>query len=416
MFFNAVFFIYALFYLPYLLFTGRWYKDYGCRLGIFPYLLGLRISAEPKVWIHAVSVGEVMAVSSLIAQVKSRWPGYDIVLTVTTKTGYELARRKFWKELIIIPSPLDFTWVVSYFVRTIKPKVYIAAETEIWPNLYNCLYKNNVPIIIVNGRISDVSYGRYMSVKFLFEAVLRKVAFFSMQSKTDQERIIALGAPEQKTCVTGNIKFDDVSSSAETITLPYPEHLVRWIAGSTHPGEEDIILDTFKLYQHNCALIITPRHVERSDDLIALVKSKGLKVQRYSQLLGAEQLGSDTVLIVDTIGHLKALYAAASFVFIGKSLAVGGGQNIIEPAFFGKPIIVGPLMENFRDVTALFKAKGALIQIEDTDEYKEQFAQEVGRLVRDEALRRQLGDNALAVVKANQGALLRTIALLEKWL
>jgi 3-deoxy-D-manno-octulosonic-acid transferase len=416
MFFNIIFFIYALFYFPYLLLTGRWYKDYGCRLGIFPYLLSLRIGQESKVWIHAVSVGEVMAISSLIGEIKSRWPKHTIVLTVTTKTGYELARKKLCQQLIIIPSPLDFTWVVSYFVRTIKPKIYISAETEIWPNLYNCLHQHAVPIVMINGRISDKSFGRYMAVKFLFETVLRKVSYFSMQSQLDVTRIIELGAPKDRVSSLGNIKFDDVSVTLdENIDLPYSKGLLLWIAGSTHPGEEEILLNTFQNYRSVCALIIAPRHVERSEELMILVKSKGFKAVRYSQLM-TETLNSDTVIIIDTIGHLKALYAKASFVFVGKSLCVGGGQNIIDPAFYGKPIIVGPMMENFRDITSLFKAQGAIIQIEDVEEYKQQFVDQVGRLVRDENLRIQMGQQAMAVVKANQGALLRTITLLEKWL
>jgi 3-deoxy-D-manno-octulosonic-acid transferase len=416
MFFNILFFIYALIYFPYLMLTGRWYKDYGCRLGFFPHPLTLRLRSSSSIWIHAVSVGEVNAVTPLIARIKASKPNERIVLTVTTKTGYELACQKFGQELIVIPSPLDFTWVVSFFVKTLKPKLYIAAETEIWPNLYDCLHKNNVPIVIINGRISDVSYGRYKAIKFMLEGVLRKVSLFSMQSDIDATRIVDLGAPRERVFNVGNIKFDDVSVAPDKeIALPIPTNLLRWIAGSTHPGEEEILLNTLLLYKSACVLVIAPRHVERAEQIMVLIKSKGLKAVRLSQLTTGP-IDSDTVIVVDTIGQLKALYAKASFVFIGKSLCVGGGQNIIEPALYAKPIIVGPMMENFRDITALFKAHEAIIQIEHTDHMKEQFAVQVGRLIKDEKLRTHMGQKALDVVKRNQGALSRTLTHVEKFL
>ncbi len=412
MFFNLLFLLYTLIYLPYLLLTGRWYKGYGSRLGLFSSELQARLKGNSNIWIHAVSVGEIMAIAPVVAQIKARFPNQSIVVTVTTKTGYALAQSKLAQSAIVLASPLDFSWVTSFFVRLINPKIYIAAETEIWPNLFNCLSKRKVPIVIINGRISDRSFGRYKAIKIFLSKTLQKVSLFCMQSDIDANRIIELGAIKQKVLVLGNLKFDDLVLSQENVNeLPAPKNRLLWIAGSTHPGEEEIVLKIFSQHKDSCALMIAPRHVERSEQIAQLVQSKGLKAVRFSQL-SSNSWSSDTVVIVDTIGHLRSLYSKASFVFVGKSLCGGGGQNIIEPAFYAKPIIVGPMMENFRDITELFKNKDAIVQVKDA----EQLEYEVGYLLKDENVRTQLGRKALEVVKANQGALDRTLKILERWL
>ncbi len=366
-------------------------------------------------WIHAVSVGEVMAISNFISQIQARWPAQKIVLTTTTRTGYELACSKLASKVIVIPSPLDFTWVVSAFMRLIKPRIYIAAETEIWPNLFDCLKKNNVPIMIINGRISDVSYGRYQMIKGVLRSTLEKVWLFCMQSEIDANRIRELGAPRDKVVVLGNIKFDELPVGTQQRSIPKFDRPL-WIAGSTHSGEEEIVLDAFISYQKTWALAIAPRHIERTNEIIAIVESKGFKALRYSQFIATEQCAiptmDNTVIVIDTIGHLRFLYEQASLVFVGKSLCVGGGHNVLEPAFYAKPIIIGPLMENFRDITALFKSKQALVQVKDSQEFKI----EIARLMGDEYLRRQLGERALSVVVANQGATDRILERLSVWL
>ncbi len=412
MLFNFVFFVYALGYLPYLFLTGRWYKGYGCRLGFFPFRLKACLYAVSSVWIHAVSVGEIMAVTGLVSKIKSRWPSYTIVVTTTTKTGYELAQSKLKDKAIVIPSPLDFSWVASSFVRLINPKIYLAAETEIWPNLFHCLYRRKIPIVITNGRVSDVSYGRYKAIRVLLRKTIEKVSFFCMQSDTDAARIIELGADKDKILTVGNIKFDELPSHQEILVqLPILKDRPVWVAGSTHPGEEEIVLRVFAKHRDSWGLVIAPRHVDRSEQIVGLVQSRGFKAVRFSQLSPSQDT-KDTVIVVDTIGHLCALYAQASLVFVGKSLCVGGGHNIIEPAFYAKPVIIGPYMQNFRDVTALFKTQGAIVQVKDELEFEGQ----VARLIGDEHLRTQLGQKAYAVVKANQGSTERTLKILEKWL
>ncbi|MBI3601589.1 MAG: 3-deoxy-D-manno-octulosonic acid transferase [Candidatus Omnitrophica bacterium] len=438
MFFDVLFFIYALVYLPYLLLTGRWYKGYGLRFGSFTDALKARLSSASTIWIHAVSVGEVMAVVTLVEEMKSRWPTYTLVVTTTTKTGYQLAQSKLRQTAVVIPSPLDFSFVAASFLRLIKPKVYIAVETEIWPNLFNCLSRHGIPIIIINGRISDVSYGRYKAIKFLLKRVLEKVSLFCMQTDRDVRRMVELGAPQDKVFTVGNIKFDDLPSDS-TMSFPSrhggiignPEYTSSrsptnafgddriWVAGSTHPGEEEIVLDVYgKMIKEHSQwhLIIAPRHVERTAEIVRLVEKKGLSAIKLSDSgwprQGQDPLLGSSVVVVDTIGHLRSLYARSSLVFVGKSLCVGGGHNIIEPAFYAKPIIIGPHMDNFRDIAALFKTQGALIQVKDSME----FEQQVKRLMTDEFLRTQLGEKAYGVVKANQGAGARILKMLEKWL
>ncbi len=417
MFFDVLFFIYALAYLPYLLLTGRWYKGYGLRFGFFPPALKARLAYASTIWIHAVSVGEVMAIAPLVTHMKFRWPAYTIVVTTTTKTGYQLAQSKMGESVVVIPSPLDFSAVASAFVRLIKPKIYIAVETEIWPNLFNCLSRHGIPIVIINGRISDVSYGRYKAIKFLLKSILEKVSLFCMQSRKDAGRIVELGAPQDKVLSVGNIKFDDLSSNQESLPEnSTPQNRLWWVVGSTHPGEEEIILNVFAKHKVSWSLVIAPRHVERAAEIVRLVEKRGLSAIKLSDSgwprEGQDPLLGNSVVVVDTIGHLCSLYARASLVFVGKSLCVGGGHNIIEPAFYAKPIIIGPRMENFRDITALFKTQGALVQVKDSVEFEEQ----VKRLMMDEPLRTQLGEKAYALVKANQGASKRILAMLEKWL
>ncbi len=410
MLFNILFFIYSLVYFPYLILSGRWYKGYACRLGIFPLELTNRLKECCSIWIHAVSVGEVMAVAGMIDKISARWPTKKIVLTTTTKTGYELACSKLGGKVVVIPAPLDFTWVVAAFVRLIKPKIYIAAETEIWPNLFNCLHKNSIPIIIINGRISDVSFGRYRTIKPALKGVLGCVLQFCMQSQLDANRIKELGAPAEKVKILGNVKFDDLSLDQNS-KLPSLSNQPLWIVGSSHPGEEEIVLKIFGQYQASWRLVLAPRHVERTAEIESLVMEHGFKPLRFSQWNG-QTINQDTVVVVDTIGHLRELYSQASLVFVGKSLCGGGGQNIIEPASYAKPIIVGPMMQNFRDITALFKAQEALVQVKDVPEFHEQ----VARLINDGHLRRQLGQRALEVVKANQGVTNRILDVLETWL
>jgi len=392
--YDVVFLLYGLVYFPYLLLTGRWHSGFAQRFGIFPAQIKTRLAASSNIWVHAVSVGEVMAVEGFIRRLKERRPGDTIVCSVTTKTGYELARKRLEGVACVVASPLDFNCVADRFVRLIRPKLYIAAETEIWPNLFGRLHKEGTPVVIINGRISDRSFGRYKAIKALLKPVLAKVDLFAMQSGLDASRIKELGAAPEKVVTVGNIKFDDAPPDKGAGTDPSRP---LWVAGSTHPGEEQIVLDVFKKFPPDWRLTIAPRHVERATEVRRLVEQAGLK---------------NRVEVIDTVGRLRDLYAQASLVFVGKTLCVGGGQNVIEPAFFAKPIVIGPRTENFRDIVASFKADRALVQVENAA----QFEAAVLTLANNPHARKELGARARAVIDKNQGANEHTLKLIERWL
>lgn len=412
--YDIIFFAYAVVYLPYLVLTRRWYPGFGMRFGFFPSALKEKMAGPKNIWVHAVSVGEVAAVAGLVRRLKAQYPRHRIVCSVTTKTGYRLARIQLADVVLVIPSPLDFSGTVAAFTRALRPVIYIAAETELWPNLFRRLAKENIPVVVVNGRISDRSFGRYQTARFFLKGVLGDVRAFCMQSDTDAKRIMALGADPARVRVVGNIKFEDpADGGAPETPRVFPEGQDVWIAGSTHPGEEAIVLAVYRKMQDLGApwrLVLAPRHVERSAEVMGCVRQAGFEGRTFSTLTPGNRLTADEVLVVDTIGHLRGLYAQASLVFMGKSLRVGGGHNVIEPAFFAKPIVVGPMMENFRDILACFKEDGAIVQVRDDEE----FSDVVLALARDEGRRAVMGQKAAAVIAGNKGALKRTLACVRE--
>ncbi len=412
--YDIIFFAYALVYLPYLVLTRRWYPGFGMRFGFFPSALKEKMAGIANIWVHAVSVGEVAAVSGLIRRLKAEYPRHRIVCSVTTKTGYHLARTQLADVALVIPAPLDLSVTVAAFTRVIRPVVYIAAETELWPNLFRRLAKENIPVVIANGRISDRSFGRYQAARFFLKGVLNDVRAFCMQSDTDAKRIRTLGADPARVRVVGNIKFEDEDNGGapETPRI-FPAGQQVWIAGSTHPGEEAIVLAVYrKMLDAGLpwCLVLAPRHVERAGEVMGCVRQAGFEGRVFSTLTSGDHLAAGEVLVVDTIGHLRGLYAQASLVFVGKSLRVGGGHNVIEPAFFAKAIVVGPMMENFRDILDRFKEEDAIVQVKDDEE----FADAVLALVCDEDRRAVMGQKAAAVITRNKGALERTLACVRE--
>jgi len=404
--YDLIFLLYALVYLPYLIVTGRGYTGFKMRFGLFSPQAEKEIKAKTNIWVHAVSVGEVMVVDGFIDQLRKNYPSYQLIATVTTKTGYELACQRLKGKALVIPSPIDLSFVATRFVSLIDPKVYIAVETEIWPNLYRKLYRKKIPLVVINGRISDNSFGRYKAIRFFLKGILNQVQVWCMQSHRDAQRIVELGAEPSRVVVTGNIKFDDLPKEADASASNFvsSKDELWWVAGSTHPGEEDIVLDVYeKISKDNpqWRLIIAPRHIERVPQIIELINRRGLKAVKFSSV----DVNENGIIVVDTIGHLRSLYAKASLVFVGKSLCVGGGHNVIEPAFYGKAIVIGPRFENFRDIIACFKEAHAIVQVEDAHA----FEIAVKELCADPFKRASLGSAAKEVIVANQGATKRSL-------
>ncbi len=412
-FYNLIFLIFMAMYFPYLFFKGKYHPEIWQR---FRCILSKPYQGKKAIWIHAVSVGEVLAVVDLVKQLKKEFSGYAFVLSTVTKTGHGIAQEQLKGVCEVIYAPVDLSWIVQKFIRVIQPKIYIAAETEIWPNLYTALYQNNVPIIQINGRISDKAFRGYAKVYFLTKGVLHCVRKFCMQSSSDAQRIIELGANPERVEVVGNMKFDGAFFSEEETqqSLGFNEGDELFIAGSTHPGEEEIIIDIYqklvKEFSH-LRLVITPRHIERTQEVLSIIESAGLNPVKFSSIHSVN-LAEKGVVVVDTMGQLRKLYAVAKVVFIGKTFKVGGGQNMIEPAAFGKPVFVGSHTQNFKGSMNLFLKADAIVQVETPDELGVQmraFLQCPEKMI-------QMGLRAKEVVAKHQGATEKTIEEIRKLL
>ena len=367
-----------------------------------------------RFWVHAVSVGEVIAAVPLVQALQARWPAADIVVSTVTATGERVARARLGETAAMLTFPLDFRGAVRRTVRGVDPACFIALETELWPNLLRALRESKVPAVLANGRISDRSYRRYRRVRGLFRRVLQDVALFCMQSEEDARRIISLGAPPERVLVTGNLKMETPSGDAGAEQLwRRLLHLGQApvvVAGSTHRGEEAIVLDAFQAVRSasdGLRLVLAPRHPERLDEVESLARSRGLPVVRRSRVGSGN---TAPVVLLDTMGELASLYGVADVIFVGGSLVPVGGHNVVEPALHGKAVVFGPHMANFREAAALLLRADAAIQVGDGAA----LAETLGRLLEDPPAREALGRAAWSAVRAHQGACVRTIAALER--
>jgi 3-deoxy-D-manno-octulosonic-acid transferase len=401
-------------YIPSLTIRKKWHKGFWDRFGFLPQSLVTELSGHKKIWIHAVSVGEVLAIVDLVKRMAKEHSDCKIICSTVTKTGHKIAMDNLKDVATIIYAPLDFSWVVQKYVRLIDPRIYIATETELWPNLYQCLNENNVPIIQINGRISDKAYNGYRRIKFFTKRILKFVTYFIMQTQTDADRIEDLGASPEKIKVFGNIKFDNVPeiNRSELAKLPFAKDDIL-LAGSTHPGEEEIILQAYQQLIKNfpeLRLVITPRHVDRSPEIAKIVEAKGFKPILFSAMDG-QTLNRNSVVVVDMMGQLRNLYALAKIVFIGKTFRVGGAQNMIEPASFAKAVVVGPQTYNFRDVVKIFLDEEAMLQVEE-----EALAGTLLDLLKDDYKRKEIEQKAALIVERYKGATTKTLEVISSLL
>ena len=410
--YDIFFFGFSIIYLPYLAVKGKAHEDFAQRFGMLSGAVR-DASASRPLWIHAVSVGEVMAAKNFIEKLAEKFPGRKIVLSTTTKTGNAIARKILDESIPKFYFPLDFSFVVKRALDSINPSILIVMETEIWPNLILELSRRKIPIVLINGRISERSYRGYKRIKFLFGRVLKKITLFCMQAAADAERIIALGAPKTNVKVTANMKFDtafrlsDGTALRRNAVFEGGGGLI--IAGSTHSGEEEVILDTYAgLVKEfgGLKLLIAPRHIERVGAIKRLVRQAGFSPVLLSETKVPEAGHSGkTVFILDTHGELSQLYGIATVVFMGGSLIKRGGHNIVEPARFGKPIVFGPFMFNFRDMAGLFLESEAAIQVKDAGE----LTSALRSLLKDRGKRDSLGRAAKKLIDENTGATGRNI-------
>jgi 3-deoxy-D-manno-octulosonic-acid transferase len=392
----------------------------GQRLG----RLRFEPDGRPVLWVHAVSVGEVLAVEPVIRALETELPAWRVVLSTTTSTGQRLARERF-PALDVVYFPLDLPVVVDRALERIAPRAVCVAETEIWPNFLAACRRRGVPVALINGRLSDRSFRRYRIAGKLLARVLDDLTLFLMQSESDARRILALGARPERVHTAGNLKYDVDREALEVrlapcreaaeaaLCLPVDGPLV--VAGSTTNGEEALLAEALKLIRYRrglerARLLVAPRHPERFDDAARALESAGLRVARRSAPSGAE---TADCLLLDSIGELAAVYAHADAVFVGGSLVPRGGHNILEPALYARPIVVGPHTENFRQIVADFAAAGAVRQLPPeaaNGRGAALLAVALGDLLANPEAARAMGERGAAVLEANRGATDRVVA------
>jgi 3-deoxy-D-manno-octulosonic-acid transferase len=385
--------------------SGKYREGLSERLGFIPKRLRRR-DPLPVIWLHAVSVGEVLAASSLIAQLSIRANGYRVVVSTTTRTGQKIARDRFGAENVFY-FPLDFAFAVRAYLRALQPRLLVLLETEFWPRMLTECHRAHIPIAVVNARISDRSWPRYFKLRRLWRKMLAPMALVLAQSEEDAERLMAIGAGNVE--VSGNLKFDIRVARPAPVTQALrqflnPDQKVI-VCGSTLEGEEEMLLDAVPA---SCITILAPRHPERFAVVVQLLKRRGARWLRRSEWLRApERLRPGTVLLLDSIGELASVYSVASLAFIGGSLVPSGGHNPLEPAQFAVPILMGPHYENFRSMVEVLKSVQA-IQIITPETLRSSIADLLDR--RDEAA--AMGERARAIFDSEAGGTDRTLTRL----
>lgn len=374
------------------------------RFGFIPPEDVAKVRGAGTIWVHAVSVGETLAVRPLLTALKERFPGKKLVISNVTETGREMALTLKEPDLCIY-FPFDFGFAVHRALRLISPELVIVVETEIWPNFMKVVTDGGTPAVLVNGRISDRSLGRYLRLKWFFRPVLEKFSAFCMQSAEDARRIVAIGAPAERVHVANNLKFDlsvatyspEERVAARRRYLIPPDATVI-VAGSTHQGEDETIIAACRVLLdagRNLILVLVPRHPERAGEAALLLQKQEFRVTLRSRLEERSMFfDSGEALVVDRVGELMKLYLLADLAFVGGSLVPTGGHNLLEPASVGVPMLFGPHMTNFREITTLVLDAEAGVQVADGQELRDAFRD----LLDDPARRERLGRNGLALM------------------
>ena len=413
--YNFIALVILLIYFPVYLLRRKFHSGLWQRLGVLPKSLNL---GKP-IWIHAVSVGEAAACRGLVDGLRKIYPEKKFVISTVTTTGNKIAQTIAQPGDFVCYLPLDFSFFVKKVINRVNPSLFIIAETEIWPNLITCLWKKGIPVAVVNARISDGSFRGYFMLRAFLKPILRRISLFCAQTQVDADRLMAIGAEVDKIKVTGNMKFDlsrreysekDCSNFKEKLAITFKEKLL--VAGSTHSGEEKIILEVYKSLLEDLPglrLLIAPRHPERAEEVGVLIRSFGFEPLRTSSLNPSNPSNSITIFVLDTIGELLNYYAIADIVFVGGSLIKKGGHNILEPASLAKPIIFGQYMFNFRDTANLFLKNSAAIQVNNAKELQDK----ISVLLNDVDLGISMGKNAQKLIRENLGATQRNIKLIE---
>jgi 3-deoxy-D-manno-octulosonic-acid transferase len=405
-------------YLPVMLVRRLRGQSHGVHLAERLGRLGDGLPDEPRCWVHAVSVGEAVTAAPLVEGIRRRWPDLSVVLTTVTPTGARIVEDRMAGVATHRYFPLDLPGPVARALDSVRPRFFVGMETELWPNFLRALARRRIPSMIANGRISDRSFRRYRLVRLFLGSVLRRVSVFAMQSQEDARRIIALGAPPERVVVTGSLKADQEPEAPgarelwERLLGLTPEERV-WIAGSTHRGEEDLVLDAFRRLRPrfpSLTLLLAPRHPERAAEVEGSIRSRGFTSVRRSEL--PRQRGQDAVIVLDTVGELAQFYRVGHVVFVGGSLVPNGGHNMLEPALRAKPVLFGPHTENFRDSAELLLDAGAARVVTDVST----LGAAVDELLSGPEEARAMGERGFAAVIRRQGGVRATLELIERYL
>ncbi|HWR40574.1 MAG TPA: tetraacyldisaccharide 4'-kinase [Patescibacteria group bacterium] len=400
-------------------------KGFGERLrqsfGWLPQETMDKVAGRDAIWLHAASVGEIVATSPIVKEIRRELPGMPVMVSVVTASGYEMARRIIPEADGVIFFPLDLPYLSRSVVRRIRPRVFMLVETELWPNFLKAARHFNIPVMMVNGRISDKSVNRYRYLFGVLRKMLDTVVQYCMQSTVDAQYIIRLGADPRRVVVTGNTKFDqnytDVSETEKVelfrqLGLSGRSPVI--VAGSTHKGEEEQIFAAFTQIRQefpDVALIVAPREPMRTGDIISLAAEWDLVAVKRTVIKEQPMTGHD-IVIIDTIGELGKMYGLGDVIYVGGSLIARGGHNVLEPAAHGKPILVGPHMFNFRDSYALLTGRGACDTVYDSNG----LADKVLKLLHDDKARMAMGQAARMIIEENKGAAKKSAQYLRQLL
>ena len=396
---------------PYFLYkmatTGKYRAGLSQRLGFVPERTGAEC-----IWLHGVSVGELLAARSIVAGLRKALPDVPLAVSTTTNTGHERALESY-SDSHVFYYPLDFSWAVSRVFERIRPAMVVLMEMEVWPNFISRACARGVPVVVASGRITERAHRGYARFPRLVQKMLSKVDLYLMQNELYADRLRSLGVPREKVRVVGNVKFDTVSIDVDPSSrralrseMGVGENEILIIGGSTHAGEEQALLASYSHLRRRdprLRLLVVPRHQTRFEEVRRLIVSQGFEVFARSSLAGGAPAGGE-VLLGDTMGELERLYEAADIAFVGGSLIPHGGQNILEPAAKGKPVVFGPSMENFPSAEELLLTAGAAVRIEGAGELGEALA---GFLDGHKAA--AAGEAGRAAVVGSKGATARTV-------
>jgi 3-deoxy-D-manno-octulosonic-acid transferase len=404
---------------------GGWLQDFGQRFGRYGTRVKQAVTNRHTLWLHAVSVGEVNLCTQLIRALEPRVPNVKMLVSTTTSTGMGELKKRLPNHIEKLYYPIDRRPWVSKAFAILHPEAVILVEAEIWPNFLWKARDRRVPVFLVNARLSERSFRGYRSLKFLFEPLFASLAGVGAQNQVDAERLLELGCRPEAVEIVGSLKFDaakvderrllDVPAMLKQLGVPEDAHLL--VAGSTHAGEEALLADVYlrlKKRFPKLFLILVPRHFERGREVGRALEAKGVKFIYRSEVTATTSLqpGSIECLLVNSTGELKYFYEHARVIFVGKSLCGQGGQSPIEPGALGKAMVFGPNMHNFAEIARCFVEKKGAIQVKNPAELESALTQLLGS----DALREETGRNALAVVKANLGAIDRTVEMIVKHL